>query len=106
MVLVVYARLRNGRPVFVGGQDHTYHRLHALGLDATRSVLAMQLCGILLGLVAFVLLDFPVLIANAVFAAVAVGGVVLIYLLERQILLASPGASDRERGDFHRGEGA
>jgi len=83
MVLVVYSRWRRGRPVLLAAQDHTYHRLHDLGLDSTRAVLAMQLAAILLGLVAFILLDAPVPLANGTFAAIALGGAALVYSLER-----------------------
>ncbi|HHH83298.1 MAG TPA: hypothetical protein ENL35_09950 [Chloroflexi bacterium] len=84
MVLVVYSRWRRGRPVFAAGTDHTYHRLHALGLDSTRSVLAMQLAGIFLGLVAFVLLEAPVLGANLAFGTIVGLGLVLVFWLERR----------------------
>ena len=105
MALVVYARLRSGRPVFVAGRDHTYHRLHALGLDSTRSVLAMQLGGIMLGLVAFVLLDFPVLLANGIFLTLAVGGVMLIYFLERHRSFDRGSLRGFERRSPRRGKG-
>jgi len=78
MALVVYSRWRRGRPISRPAQDHTYHRLHALGLDGTRSVLVMQLTGILLGLVAFVLLDATVLFANLAFGAVIILGLAIV----------------------------
>jgi len=49
-----------------------------LGLDGTRSVLVMQLTGILLGLVAFVLLDATVLFANLAFGAVIILGLAIV----------------------------
>ncbi|MCK5054986.1 MAG: undecaprenyl/decaprenyl-phosphate alpha-N-acetylglucosaminyl 1-phosphate transferase, partial [Anaerolineales bacterium] len=64
MVLVVFARVFNKRPIFLGGRDHTFHRLLSLNLDPTRSVLMMQIVSILLGLTGFILLETTVLLAN------------------------------------------
>lgn len=73
-VLVVFSRLRRGRPVYRGGQDHTYHRLVALGLDPTRSVLLMQLAALTLGLIAFIALEATIVLANALFGAIVLSG--------------------------------
>ncbi|MGH2605553.1 MAG: glycosyltransferase family 4 protein, partial [Anaerolineales bacterium] len=73
-VLVVVSRLRRRRPVYRGGQDHTYHRLVAMGLDPTRSVLLMQLAALTLGLIAFIALDATTLLANALFCAIVLAG--------------------------------
>lgn len=83
MVLVVYSRWRRGRPISQAAHDHTYHRLQKLGLDSTRSVLVMQMGGILLGLVAFVLLDANVLLANITFAAVVILGLAAVLWLHK-----------------------
>jgi len=80
--LVVVSRLRRRRPVYRGGQDHTYHRLVALGLDPTRSVLAMQLAALTLGLVAFMALDFSIVAANLLFGAIVLVGCVGVALLQ------------------------
>ncbi|MGH2626367.1 MAG: undecaprenyl/decaprenyl-phosphate alpha-N-acetylglucosaminyl 1-phosphate transferase, partial [Anaerolineales bacterium] len=81
-VLVVVSRLRRGRPVYRGGQDHTYHRLVALGLDPTRSVLLMQLAALTLGLVAFIALDATIVLANVLFGAIVLAGCVAVAILE------------------------
>jgi UDP-GlcNAc:undecaprenyl-phosphate GlcNAc-1-phosphate transferase len=81
--LVVFSRLRRRRPIYQPGRDHTYHRLVALGLDPTRSVLGMQVGAIVLGLVAFVLLGTGVVVANAVFGALLLVGVLSIVALGR-----------------------
>jgi UDP-GlcNAc:undecaprenyl-phosphate GlcNAc-1-phosphate transferase len=83
MTLVVFSRLMRNKPVYAPARDHTYHRLLHLGLDSTRSVLAMQLTGILLGLTAFIALDATVLVANLVFGAIVALGVIAIVILER-----------------------
>jgi hypothetical protein len=82
MVLVVFSRLRRSKPIYQGGRDHTYHRLLLLGLDPTRAVLLMQLGAIVLGLIAFILLDASVVLANIVFFLVVFLGVVLIIFID------------------------
>jgi UDP-GlcNAc:undecaprenyl-phosphate GlcNAc-1-phosphate transferase len=81
--LVVVSRLRRQRPVTQAHNDHTYHRLVALGIHPSRSVLAMQLAAILLGLAAFIALDLTVLLANVLFGLIVLCGVVSIGVLER-----------------------
>jgi UDP-GlcNAc:undecaprenyl-phosphate GlcNAc-1-phosphate transferase len=83
MTLVVVSRLLRRTPVHRAGRDHTYHRLLALGLDTTRSVLAMQLAAVVLGLTAFIALDASVITANLIFIAIALLGLVLLIYLQR-----------------------
>jgi UDP-GlcNAc:undecaprenyl-phosphate GlcNAc-1-phosphate transferase len=85
-VLVSFSRLIKGKPVYIAGRDHSYHRLVMLGLDPTRAVLLMQLCGIVLGLISFILLDTNGLVANSVFAAVVLLGIVTVIVLSRKSL--------------------
>ncbi|MGH2621834.1 MAG: MraY family glycosyltransferase, partial [Anaerolineales bacterium] len=81
--LVVVSRLRRGRPLYRAQRDHTYHRLVQLGVHPSRSVLAMQVAAVLLGLLAFVALDLTVLQANLLFSASLIVGALGIYALER-----------------------
>ena len=83
MTLVVASRIRGRRPVYRANRDHTFHRLLAIGLDVTRSVLAMQLTAIMLGLVAFIALDANVLEANIMFGVIAIIGLALIGYVQR-----------------------
>lgn len=80
--LVVISRLRRREPIYHAGRDHTYHRLVALGLDPNRSVVGMQLVAMLLALMAFVCMDAPVWLANAIFGTMVLLGAALIALLE------------------------
>ncbi|MGA9533134.1 MAG: MraY family glycosyltransferase [Anaerolineales bacterium] len=82
--LVVVSRLRRGAPIYQPSRDHTFHRLLMRGLDPTRSVLAMQLTAIMLGLVAFIALDASVLLANLLFGLILIVGGVLLIVLVRQ----------------------
>jgi UDP-GlcNAc:undecaprenyl-phosphate GlcNAc-1-phosphate transferase len=80
--LVVIDRMRAGRPVHVGGMDHTSHRLAALGLS-TRGVAvvlyAVQLgCAALAVLVAYAPAELSGMV---VVAAAGVFGVALVRLL-------------------------
>jgi len=81
--LVVVSRLRKRRPVYQARSDHTYHRLVAMGMHPSRSVLAMQLAAILLALAAFIALDLSVLLANLVFGLILGCGVIAMGVLER-----------------------
>jgi UDP-GlcNAc:undecaprenyl-phosphate GlcNAc-1-phosphate transferase len=80
--LVVISRLRRREPIFHAHQDHTYHRLVALGLDTTRSVIAMQLVAVMLGLIAFIALDASVVAANILFGVILLGAVILLIFFE------------------------
>lgn len=80
-VLVVFSRLRAGRPIYHAARDHAYHRLVGLGLEPNRAVVGMHLAGVLLGLLAFIALGAGALLANLLFAAVVAGGILLVGLL-------------------------
>jgi UDP-GlcNAc:undecaprenyl-phosphate GlcNAc-1-phosphate transferase len=101
--LVVVSRLRRGTPIYRAGQDHTYHRLTRLGLDPTRSVLAMQLVAVMLGLIGFIALDASVLVANVLFGGSVLLGLLALALLESR-RFGAPGlpASVRPDGDAKR----
>lgn len=83
MVLVVLSRLRKGKPVFRSALDHTFHRLVALGWNSNRAVLLMQIVSLILGCLAFLVLTRPPLIANMIFAATVLAGVLALVYLER-----------------------
>ncbi|MFN2197119.1 MAG: glycosyltransferase family 4 protein [Anaerolineales bacterium] len=80
--LIVFSRLRRGHPVFIGAHDHTYHRLVALGISPNRAVLTMQIAALLLGTLAFIALTLPPLIANIIFGAILLLGVIVILFLD------------------------
>jgi UDP-GlcNAc:undecaprenyl-phosphate GlcNAc-1-phosphate transferase len=101
--LVIVSRLRRGLPIYRAGQDHTYHRLTRLGLDPTRSVLAMQLAAIVLGLIGIIALDASVLMANVLFGGCVLLGLVALGLLEsRRIGALAPSETGRHRQDQKR----
>jgi UDP-GlcNAc:undecaprenyl-phosphate GlcNAc-1-phosphate transferase len=80
--LVVFSRLRRGRPIYCSSRDHTYHRLLNLGLGPFRSVLVMQLAALGLGCLAAIILTQPPLIANLVFGALLLAGVLVLVFLD------------------------
>jgi UDP-GlcNAc:undecaprenyl-phosphate GlcNAc-1-phosphate transferase len=47
--LVVISRLRNKRPIFLGGRDHVAHRLVAMGLPTRAAVYLMYVGAVCLG---------------------------------------------------------
>jgi len=82
MVLVVISRLRRGKPVYSAARDHTYHRLVSLGWNSNQAVLFMQITSLLLGCLAFLVLSKPPLIANLIFAAVILAGILTLSYLD------------------------
>lgn len=83
--LVIVSRLRQRKPVYTAGLDHTYHRLIRLGLAPSRAVLVMQVTSLTLNSLAFMCLNQPPLIANLVFAIVLCLGGVLLVLLDQRV---------------------
>ncbi len=69
MTLVVFSRLRRGKPVYRANMDHTYHRLVAFGMSRNRAVLFMHVVALLLGCLAFMALELPPVWANSAFGA-------------------------------------
>lgn len=82
MTLVVVSRLRRRKPIYRADRDHIYHRLVSLGLEPTRSVVALHLVAVLLGLLTFIALDMSVLFANILFSSILFVGIGAIIWLE------------------------
>jgi UDP-GlcNAc:undecaprenyl-phosphate GlcNAc-1-phosphate transferase len=80
--LVIFSRLRRGKPIYRAGVDHTYHRLVSLGLHSNRAVLTMQFAALLLGCLAFIALTLPPLAANLIFFTCLMGGLIFILYLD------------------------
>jgi UDP-GlcNAc:undecaprenyl-phosphate GlcNAc-1-phosphate transferase len=80
--LVVFSRLRHGKPVYKAAFDHTYHRLTAIGMSSNRAVLTMHMAALLLGCLAFIALDLPPWIATALFGIVVLLGAIGIIILD------------------------
>lgn len=80
--LVVISRLRRNKPVYIAGLDHTYHRLFKLKIGSHRSVLVMQFAALVLGCIAFIILNQPPLIANFIFFIILIAGLVILFMLD------------------------
>lgn len=87
-VLIVFSRLRRGRPVYRGAHDHTYHRLVKLGMSPNRAVVTMQTSALLLGTLAFIALTFQPLFANLVFGGILLLGSALVLILDSRPIWA------------------
>jgi UDP-GlcNAc:undecaprenyl-phosphate/decaprenyl-phosphate GlcNAc-1-phosphate transferase len=81
--LVAVSRVRRGRSPFLGGSDHTSHRLVQLGLSHARTVLTIYVAAIVLGALAISLTRAQPLTANLSFAGLALVGAVLLVAFER-----------------------
>jgi UDP-GlcNAc:undecaprenyl-phosphate/decaprenyl-phosphate GlcNAc-1-phosphate transferase len=92
---VVFIRLREGRPIYVGDRRHLSHRLEALGLSTRVSVLVIYLATFCLGLGAATLADATVgetvliLIQSAGFVAL----ILVLMFVERH---EAPGEEPRQ----------
>jgi UDP-GlcNAc:undecaprenyl-phosphate/decaprenyl-phosphate GlcNAc-1-phosphate transferase len=80
--LVVFSRMRRGRPFYKGGLDHTYHRLVALGLEPERAVMAMQVMAVGLECLAVIAIRLTPLYANVIFAGCLLVGLGSLVLLD------------------------
>ncbi|MGB2706241.1 MAG: MraY family glycosyltransferase [Candidatus Omnitrophota bacterium] len=69
--LVTILRLIEGRPIFLGGKDHSSHILASLGYKKKRAVLAIYAICVLLGLSALVVSRAPLKIAASTLVVVA-----------------------------------
>ncbi len=80
--LVTISRLRRGVSIAQGGADHTSHRLARLGLSHRRVVIALYTVGASLGMLTRLMTQSLPLVANSIFAGLAVGGLFVLWLLE------------------------
>jgi UDP-GlcNAc:undecaprenyl-phosphate GlcNAc-1-phosphate transferase len=81
--LVVVSRIRERRPIFRAGQDHTYHHLIERGYDSARAVALMHIAAVALGCVGFIALNLPPLYANLLFAMACLVGLGLLIWIQR-----------------------
>jgi UDP-GlcNAc:undecaprenyl-phosphate GlcNAc-1-phosphate transferase len=71
--LVVVSRLLRHKPIYLGGKDHTSHRLVAVfGMTPARAVMTLYLVASALGLLALMMRDASVIEALLVDAALAI----------------------------------
>lgn len=81
--LVTVSRIRRGVPVSRGGTDHTSHRLARLGLSHRRVALVLSTLTFAFGLLAILLLQTEVWLANTVAVGLGLLGIFTIYVFER-----------------------
>jgi UDP-GlcNAc:undecaprenyl-phosphate GlcNAc-1-phosphate transferase len=95
--LVWFARRGAGRPFFLGGRDHTTHRLVALGLSERRTVTLLYAVAAALGGGALAIgrggLGTAVLVALAAAVALLIAGVFLIDVRVYKATPPAPGAT-------------
>ncbi|MDP1779888.1 MAG: MraY family glycosyltransferase [Anaerolineales bacterium] len=92
--LVVLSRLKRRQIVGSGRQDHTYHRLIALGFSPNYAVLAVHLAALLISLIAFLTLYLHPWIALVFFFFIILFGFAFLLWLERK-----PTLDDTSRGN-------
>ena len=82
-VLVSLSRLRRGRSIFLGGSDHTSHRLAQIGMSQPRAVLTMYITAAALGTAALLMVQTPPLTADGTFVVLVLAGLVTLTIFER-----------------------
>jgi hypothetical protein len=86
--VVVVSRVRRGVSPFTGGQDHLSHRFLRLGLSVRRSVTALLVASLALGVLAVGLSDAPAGVGYWVLAAAVVSGVMATIVLTTNVARA------------------
>lgn len=86
--VVVVSRLRRGVSPFTGGQDHLSHRFLRLGLSVRRSVTALLVASLALGVLAVGLSDAPAGVGYWVLTAAVVSGVMATIVLTTKVARA------------------
>jgi UDP-GlcNAc:undecaprenyl-phosphate GlcNAc-1-phosphate transferase len=82
VVLVIISRFRRGRPIYQADRGHTYHRLVAIGVQPNQAVIILHIMSLLLGCLAFIAMNLPPVISNAIFIGTILAGVGLIVYLD------------------------
>lgn len=85
--LVVFSRLRRGKPVFQADRSHTYHRLVALGFPPNIAVLIIQASALTLSFAAFVIMYLPPTVAIILFVIIFGMGAFSIAFFEKKALM-------------------
>lgn len=86
--VVVVSRLRRRVSPFTGGQDHLSHRFLRLGLSVRRSVTALLVASLALGVLAVGLSDAPAGVGYWVLTAAVVSGVMATIVLTTKVARA------------------
>jgi UDP-GlcNAc:undecaprenyl-phosphate GlcNAc-1-phosphate transferase len=81
--LVFFSRLKRGLPFYKADLNHTYHRLVRLGLSPARAIWLMDLAAMTIGAMGLFALYQGPIIANLIFAALILSGMLAFLYLER-----------------------
>ena len=92
--LVVVSRVRRGVSPFTGGQDHLSHRFLRLGLSVRRSVTALLVASIALGVLAVGLSEAPAGVGYWLLAAIVASGVMATIVLTTKVARVTTAAGD------------
>jgi UDP-GlcNAc:undecaprenyl-phosphate GlcNAc-1-phosphate transferase len=92
--LVVVSRVRRGVSPFTGGQDHLSHRFLRLGLSVRRSVTALLVASIALGVLAVGLSEAPAGVGYWLLAAVVASGAMATIVLTTKVAREATGAGN------------
>jgi UDP-GlcNAc:undecaprenyl-phosphate GlcNAc-1-phosphate transferase len=82
MILVIFSRLRRGRPIHQADRGHTYHRLVAAGFEPGRAIALLHIVSVTLGCLSFLAIQFSPLPANLIFLAIILAGIAAIFYLD------------------------
>jgi UDP-GlcNAc:undecaprenyl-phosphate GlcNAc-1-phosphate transferase len=92
--LVVISRLRRGKPLYLGGKDHTSHRLVSIfNLSTPHAVFIMYIIAGALGLIGLLLPDASVFQAQLLLVCLFAAGLVSLLWLELKFKEDKPSSS-------------
>jgi UDP-GlcNAc:undecaprenyl-phosphate/decaprenyl-phosphate GlcNAc-1-phosphate transferase len=83
--LVILSRLRRNLPIYEPGKDHTYHRLLHLGISPNQAVIMIHITSIILGAMAFIIINSTPFFANISFAIIILLGGIMLVILDRKV---------------------
>jgi len=89
--LIVISRLRRGKPIYLGGKDHTSHRLVSIfGMPQTRSVMTLYMVTGGLGMVALILRESTIVEAQIILVILVILFIAALVVLERRFTETPP----------------
>jgi len=76
---------KGGVPIYEPGKDHTYHRLLHLGISPNQAVIMIHITSIILGAMAFIIINSTPFFANISFAIIILLGGIMLVILDRKV---------------------
>jgi UDP-GlcNAc:undecaprenyl-phosphate/decaprenyl-phosphate GlcNAc-1-phosphate transferase len=83
--LVFFSRLRHGKPFYLAGRDHLYHRLVDLGVSSGRAVIIIQTAALVVNCLGFIAASLPWIYSNIIYGITLLAAIVAFIFFEKNI---------------------